>query len=41
MNRFSLGKLRVGDRRRVAVRATDAAGNSLPRKLVRFRIRRR
>jgi YVTN family beta-propeller protein len=41
MNRISLGKLRVAAGHRVLVRATDAAGNSSPRKAVRFRIRRR
>jgi len=40
-NRFSLGKLPVRAGHRVLVRATDAAGNSSPRKRVRFRIRRR
>jgi len=41
MNRLSLGRLRVAAGHRVLVRATDAAGNSSPRKRVRFRIRRR
>jgi YVTN family beta-propeller protein len=40
-NRFSLGKLPVTAGHRLLVRATDAAGNSSPRKVVRFRIRRR
>jgi DNA-binding beta-propeller fold protein YncE len=41
MNRFSVGKLRVGARRRVTIRATDASGNVSSRKHARFRIRRR
>jgi DNA-binding beta-propeller fold protein YncE len=41
MNRISVGRLRIGARRRVAIRATDAAGNASSRQLVRFRIRRR
>ena len=41
MNRFSVGKLRSGARRRVTIGAIDAAGNISPRKHVRFRIRRR
>jgi hypothetical protein len=41
LNRISVGKLRRGARRRVAIRATDAAGNASARKLVRFRVRRR
>jgi hypothetical protein len=41
INRISVGRLRGGARRRVAIRATDAAGNSSARRVVRFRIRRR
>jgi DNA-binding beta-propeller fold protein YncE len=40
-NRYSLGKLRLRRRYRVDVRATDAAGNRSPKKVARFRLRRR
>jgi DNA-binding beta-propeller fold protein YncE len=41
LNRFRLGKLRARRRYRLLLTATDDAGNTSPRKVVRFRVKRR